>query len=39
MQSRFEKVIVMGYGKTAKDVLSYVEERQKAFGYQALWIE
>ena len=39
MQSRFEKVIVIGYGKTAGDVLSYVAEKQKFFKYQTVCIE
>lgn len=39
MQSRFEKVIVIGYGKIARDVLRYVAERQTVFKYQTLCIE
>ena len=39
MQSRFENVIVIGYGKMARDVLRYVAERQTKFKYQTLCIE
>lgn len=39
MQSRFKQVIVIGYGKIARDVLRYVAERQTEFGYQTLCIE
>ncbi len=39
MHSRFRTVIVIGYGKTAGDVLRYVLERQELFGYRALCIE
>lgn len=39
MQSRFKKVIVIGYGKIASDMLRYVAERQTGFGYRALCVE
>lgn len=39
MKSRFETVIVIGYGKTAGDVLRYVAEHQETYGYGTVFIE
>ena len=39
MQSRFVLVIVIGYGKTAGDVLRYVAQRQSVFGFRTLCVE
>ncbi len=39
LRSRFEKVVVIGWGKTAADVLNYVTKRQDTFVYRTLCIE
>lgn len=39
MKSRFDEVFVIGFGKTAGDVLAYVARRQSQFGYRATFIE
>lgn len=35
----FQRIIIIGYGKVAGEILSYVKERRKDFGYQMLFIE
>ena len=35
----FQRIIIIGYGKVAGEILTYVKERQKNFGYQLLFIE
>lgn len=39
LQSAFEKVIVIGYGKITGEILEYIIEKQKEFGYRAAFIE
>lgn len=35
----FQRIIIIGYGKVAGEILSYVKERQKDFGYRISFIE
>lgn len=35
----FQRIIIIGYGKVAGEILIYVKERQKDFTYQMLFIE
>lgn len=35
----FQRIIIIGYGKVAGEILSYVKERQKDFGYLITFIE
>ena len=35
----FQRIIIIGYGKVAGEILSYVKERQKDFGYLTTFIE
>ena len=35
----FQRIIIIGYGKVAGEILTYVKERQKDFEYQLLFIE
>ncbi len=35
----FQRIIIIGYGKIAGEILSYVKERQKDFGYRISFIE
>lgn len=39
MGGKFEKVIIIGYGKVTGEVLTYVKGRQKDYKYQLLFIE
>lgn len=39
MKSRFAQVIVIGYGKTAAEVLGFVADKQRKYGYEAVFIE
>ena len=38
LQSAFEKVIVIGYGKITGEILEYIIEKQQEFGYCAAFI-
>ena len=35
----FQRIIIIGYGKVAGEILTYVKERQKNFGYRINFIE
>ena len=35
----FQRIIIIGYGKVAGEILSYIKERQKDYGYQISFIE
>lgn len=39
LQTAFEKVIVIGYGKITGEILEYIIEKQQEFGYCAAFIE
>ena len=39
MKSRFKQVIIIGCGKIAGDVLHYVADKQKSYGYHTAFIE
>ena len=35
----FQRIIIIGYGKVAGEILSYIKERQKDYGYRISFIE
>lgn len=39
MNTEYQKIIIIGYGKAAKKILEYVKERQKDYGYYIEFIE
>lgn len=39
MGKRFDRVVVVGYGKATGNVLKYIEEQRQAYGYQLEFIE
>lgn len=39
LQTTFEKIIVIGYGKVTGEILKYIIERQEEFGYGVEFIE
>ncbi len=39
MEKRFDRVVVVGYGKATGNILKYIEEQRQAYGYQLEFIE
>lgn len=39
MGERFDRVVVIGYGKAAGNILKYIEEQRAAYGYRLEFIE
>ena len=39
MDTTFQKVVVLGYGKVTGEVLQYVCDRRKEYGYEVEFIE
>lgn len=39
MDTVFQKIVIIGYGKIAGDILTYVYAKQKSYGYQLEFVE